>query len=645
MEITKESRIEIFVPGRLCLFGEHSDWAGFYRITNEEIEPGRAIVTGIEQGIHAFAEKAEIFEVLCTLPGLEKRLFCQMELSELREIAADGEFFSYVAGVASYFKEHYKVNGIRLVIDTMTLPMKRGLSSSAAVCVLVARAFNRLYDLHMNTLGEMQAAYWGEQRTPSKCGRLDQACAFGVRPVQMRFDGNDIYVERLRIKGNFYWVFADLNASKDTVKILADLNQCYPVAETEVQKAVWEALGKDNKDIIEKAISYFQEGDAKKLGELMSEAQENFDKKVAPASPIELRAPVLHRILCDPVVKELVYGGKGVGSQGDGTVQFLAKDEVCQKKLVQYLKQEKNMEAFAFTIRQQRSVRKAVIPVAGFGTRVYPETRGVKKDFFPVIDRDGMLKPAILVLLEELDSIGIEKICLVIGEEDRAAYQEFFEKELSEEHLFKLPEEMRQYEQRIMRIGKKLRYVVQQERKGFGHAVYQCRNFTNREPVLLLLGDMLYRSYEERSCVEQLLDAYEDTEQLTLGITETNENMVSKYGILTGNWLDQKEQVLEVNKMIEKPSIEKARKELQTDLEGKKTYLTVFGNYVLTPAVFECLEKNILEQKMTKGEIQLTDALDEVREQYGMRGCHINGRVYDLGNPASYRETVAEYGK
>ena len=149
---------------------------------------------------------------------------------------------------------------------------------------------------------------------------------------------------------------------------------------------------------------------------------------------------------------------------------------------------------------------------------------------------------------------------------------------------------------------------------------------------------MLFRS-------EQLLDAYEDTEQLTLGITETNENMVSKYGILTGNWLDQKEQVLEVNKMIEKPSIEKARKELQTDLEGKKTYLTVFGNYVLTPAVFECLEKNILEQKMTKGEIQLTDALDEVREQYGMRGCRINGRVYDLGNPVSYRETVAEYGK
>jgi len=650
MEVARENKarnqIELFVPGRLCLFGEHSDWAGFYRITNKEIEPGRAIVTGIEQGIHAFAQKAQAFEVFCTLPGMEQHLHCQMELQELREIAAEGGFFSYVAGVASYFKEHYKVQGIQIQIDKMTLPMKRGLSSSAAICVLVARAFNRLYDLHMNTLGEMQAAYRGEQRTPSKCGRLDQACAFGVRPVEMRFDGNDISVGHLRIKGDFYWVFADLNASKDTVKILADLNQCYPVAETEVEQKVWEALGKDNKTIVKQAVTYFQEGDAKKLGELMYQAQDVFDKKVAPASPEELRSPVLHSILKDSTVMRLVYGGKGVGSQGDGTVQFLAKDEVCQNKLVEYLKQEKQMEAYAFTIRQQRSVRKAIIPVAGFGTRMYPETRGVKKEFLPVMDYDGLVKPAILVLLEEMDRAGIEKICLVIGKEDRRNYQEFFEQELSEEYLAKLPEKMRQYEKTILRIGKKLRYVIQEERKGFGHAVYQCRNFTNREPVLLLLGDMLYKSYEERSCVEQLLDAYEDTEKLTVGITETEPEVVSRYGILTGVWLEEQKTMLEVAKMVEKPTKERAEKELRTKMaDGREAYLTVLGNYVLTPAVFECLEKNILEQKMTKGEIQLTDALDEVREQYGMRGCHINGRVYDLGNPASYRETVAEYGK
>ena len=74
----------------------------------------------------------------------------------------------------------------------MDLPLKSGLSSSAAICVLVARAFNKLYKLHMNTQGEMQAAFRGEQRTPSRCGRLDQACAYGVKPVLMEFDGVEI---------------------------------------------------------------------------------------------------------------------------------------------------------------------------------------------------------------------------------------------------------------------------------------------------------------------------------------------------------------------------------------------------------------------------------------------------------------------
>ena len=643
---SQENRIELFVPGRLCLFGEHSDWAGFYRITNKEIETGMAIVTGIEQGIHAFAEKAADFEVICTLPEQEQSIHCRMDLKELRDTAEKGEFFSYVAGVASYIKEHYKVQGIRIHIDEMTLPMKRGLSSSAAVCVLVARAFNRLYDLHMNTIGEMQAAYRGEQRTPSKCGRLDQACAFGVRPVVMQFDGNDIQVDRLRIKGNFYWVFADLNASKDTVKILSDLNECYPTAQNEVQRHVQEALGRENHIIIEKAINCFKTGDAEGLGRLMCEAQALFDEKVAPASGKELCSPVLHRTLKDERIQPWIYGGKGVGSQGDGTVQFLARDEESQKELVTYLEQEKGMEAFAFTIKQTRSVRKAIIPVAGFGTRVYPETRVVKKEFFPVVDKDGLIKPAILVLLEELDKAGIEKICLVIGEEEQAFYKEFFEKPLSEEHLNKLSKESREYEERILRIGKKIRYAIQKERKGFGHAVYQCREFTNREPVLLLLGDTLCETMEERSCVEQLLDVYESTELLTVGLAETKKEEVSKYGILAGKWEDDEERVLKVEKIVEKPSVELAEKELSTKMrDGRDVWFSIFGNYVLTPAVFECLEKNIREERLSKGEIQLTDALAQVRELYGMQGYRVNGKAYDLGNPVSYRETVAEFGK
>lgn len=82
-------------------------------------------------------------------------------------------------GVASYINEHYRVEGIKVVITKMDLSIKSGLSSSAAICVLITRAFNKLYNLHLNTLGEMNIAYMGELRTPSRCGRLDQACAFG----------------------------------------------------------------------------------------------------------------------------------------------------------------------------------------------------------------------------------------------------------------------------------------------------------------------------------------------------------------------------------------------------------------------------------------------------------------------------------
>ena len=139
------------------------------------------------------------------------------------------------------------------------------------------------------------------------------------------------------------------------------------------------------------------------------------------------------------MVKSLTYGGKGVGSQGDGTVQFLAKDTKTQKELVTYLQKEKGMTAYSLTLKPSTAVRKAVIPVAGFGTRLYPETRGVKKEFCPVVDRDGLVKPAILILLEELDRIDISEICLIVNNDDKPYYEDFFMKPLEIEHYNKLP--------------------------------------------------------------------------------------------------------------------------------------------------------------------------------------------------------------
>lgn len=641
--------IKLFVPGRLCLFGEHTDWAGHYRTMNADILPGASIVTGIEQGIYAEVEKSPIFEMYSDAPEIAdvwNDFSCKMNEAELKGVAKSGTFFSYCAGVASYMLEWYKVGGVRIRITDMTLPMKSGLSSSAAICVLVARAFNKLYKLNLNTLGEMNIAYLGELRTSSRCGRLDQACAFGVKPNLMTFDGDEIEVKALNVKKTLYWVFADLCASKDTIRILSDLNKSYPFASTEAEQNLHKALGEWNHEIIGRAARYMAEGNVQALGQLMTEAEEMFDKYVAPMSPA-LCAPKLHETLRDPNIQPLVYGGKGVGSHGDGSVQFLARNAETQQQLIDYLN-GKGMKAYALTVHPVHTVRKAIIPVAGFGTRLYPATRTIKKDFFPMPCPDGMVRPVILILLEELVKSGVEEICLVLGsEEERQLYKDFFDRPLSDEHLRKLNAEAQEYENRILDIGKRLRYVYQYEKRGFGHAVYQAADFAANEPVLLLLGDTLYRSSTNKPCALQMIEEYERYNQLMVSIHPIPLAVVSHYGILSGVWEDKERTVLNVSVMQEKPKASYAEEFLGVrNGEGQKEYYSVFGQYILTPDVFAQLASDIAaadEAGDTTKEIELTAALEAVRQKSGMIGVRLNGTMYDMGNPKALSRCIIEF--
>lgn len=639
-------KISLFVPGRLCLLGEHSDWAGINRMMNAEICPGMAIVTGIEQGIYATVEKSDTFIIESSLECYNgERFECDMDTDRLRETATCGGFFSYVAGVASYVNEHYKVKGIHVVVTDMDLPIKSGLSSSAAICVLVARAFNRLYHLHLNTMGEMNIAYMGEQRTPSRCGRLDQACAYGVNPICMTFDGNDIAVSPITIKREMHWVVADLNSHKDTIKILSDLNKCYPFASNIVEKNVQEALGQDNRFFVKKAVEYIESGNLEKLGEVLNEFQTNFDRKVMPACPQELRAPVLHSVLEDEEIKKFVYGCKGVGSQGDGTVQFLARDKESQIHLINYLKQERNIDSVPFTIKPQQKVKRAIIPVAGFGTRLFPATKIIKKSFFPIIDRNGILKPLLLILLEQLDDAGIEEICLVIGEGEKEEYERFFDS-IDRDYYEKLPDEKKQIEDRISHIGKRVSYVVQKDRKGFGHAVYQCNEFAKGEPVLLLLGDMIYHSNRNENCMSQMIDVYEKYGTPIISLHTVPKQDVVHYGIMHGLWEDPDETVLKLDEIKEKPSVEYAEDYLNVKTKAsQENYYAVFGQYVLTREVFDALRVSIEDNVTEFGEIQLTSALEMVRSQSGMMGYVVDGKSFDVGIPEKYSETMMMYGK
>ena len=641
--------MKLFVPGRLCLFGEHTDWAGHYRTMNADIAPGAAIVTGIEQGIYAEVEKSSIFELYSTAPEIEgvwQDFSCRMDETELKRIAKSGSFFCYCAGVASYMLEWYKVGGVRIRITGMTLPMKSGLSSSAAICVLVARAFNLLYNLNLNTLGEMNIAYLGELRTSSRCGRLDQACAFGVKPNLMTFDGDEIEVRSLNVKKHLYWVFADLCAEKDTIRILSDLNKAYPFPSNDAERAEHEALGSRNLEIVDRAIRYMAEGKDQELGALMTEAEKMFDEMVAPMSSA-LWSPKLHSVLQDPNIQPMVWGGKGVGSHGDGSVQFLARSEQDQQRLLQYLN-EHGMRAYKLTLKPVHTVRKAIIPVAGFGTRLYPATRALKKDFFPIPCPDGMVRPVILILLEELIKSGIEEICLVLGsEEERQQYADYFERPLSEEHLRKLNKESQEMENRILDIGKRLHYVYQKEKRGFGHAVYQAAQFAGNEPVLLLLGDTIYRSNSNKPCALQMVEEYERYNQLMVSIHSVPLSDVSHYGILSGVWENKDHTVLNVSTMYEKPKSSYAEEFLGVrNKQGEREYYSVFGQYILTPEVFSQLHEDIMQKEIEGdhvSEIELTSALEAVRQRSGMMGVCLDGRMYDMGNPVALCRCVEEY--
>ena len=386
------------------------------------------------------------------------------------------------------------------------------------------------------------------------------------------------------------------------------------------------------------------QGDAESLGKLMVEAQQLFDFNVAPMCPEELTSPKLHDVLNDPVIGRLSYGGKGVGSQGDGSVQFLAKDKESQQQIIDYLN-GRGMKAYALTIKPVHTVRKAIIPVAGFGTRLYPASRSLKKDFFPIPDKDGIVKPVILILLEELVQSGIEEVCLVLGsEEERLKYRDFFETPLSQEHLNKLSPEMQEYENKILAIGRKLRYVYQREKLGFGHAVYQAVDFANNEPVLLLLGDTLYRSNSNKPCALQLIEKYEQYNKLMVSIHNIPLETVSHYGILTGTWEDRNETELNVSSIVEKPKASYAEEFLGVKCKnGKKKYMSVFGQYILTPEVFAQLHDDIMNAKDESKEIELTSALDRVREQMGMIGIQLEGTMFDMGNYAAFKNCVTEF--
>ena len=347
-----KQKVYLTVPGRLCLFGEHTDWVSEYRRMNPNIPPGKAIVCLVDMQITAIAEISNFVCFSAEMNGRQYAVQCELSTASIEKAIIDNPIFAYVLSTCSSMINRFGVGGIDIKIISNTLPVKKGLSSSAAICILVARAFNRVYELNMPVEEEVEIAYISERNINSMCGKMDHIVAYSNTLSLMEFELDKTIITSLSATCDIYMVWIDLKYEKDTKRILGDLNKCYPFPDNKISTDVQEAFGENSLMIVDSALHLIREGDNKGLGELMTSAYNLFSKKILPASSA-LYSPRLDRVLKDPSVISNIFGGKGVGSLGDGSVQAIAKNKDSQRKLCDYLNSMPNVyAAYPVTIRR-----------------------------------------------------------------------------------------------------------------------------------------------------------------------------------------------------------------------------------------------------------------------------------------------------
>ncbi len=293
-------------------------------------------------------------------------------------------------------------------------------------------------------------------------------------------------------------------------------------------------------------------------------------------------------------------------------------------------------------LMQKNKVRKAVIPVAGFGTRLFPATKVVKKELFPIIDRDGRAKPVILAIIEEAINAGITEVGIVVQPDDKEIFEDLLKNPPKKELLEKLSPQNQEYSRYIEDLGSKTTILLQDEQLGYGHAVFCAKDWVQDEPFLLMLGDHIYASDIEKSCASQVLDVYEKVNQSVVGLTKMPADIIHKAGCVTGVW-QELNSILSITQLYEKPTIEYAKQHLRVEGMSENKFLGIFGLYLLTPKIFDSLAEHINKNFRERGEFQLTSCLEKLRQQEGMTGYVVKGKCFDTGLPDAYRQTMIDF--
>ncbi len=295
-----------------------------------------------------------------------------------------------------------------------------------------------------------------------------------------------------------------------------------------------------------------------------------------------------------------------------------------------------------YNLSNRGKQKKSFSLAAGFGTRLFPATKIVKKELFPIIDRNGRVKPIIQIIVEEALSAGIEEIGIVVQECDMEIFTNFFKTPPKPQLFHKLSPYDREYSHYLQDLGERVTFLTQTEQEGYGHAVYCAKEWVNDEPFMLLLGDHVYSSKTETSCAGQILAVYQQFQQSAIGLTIMSGDIIHKAGCVTGVWQDS-DSILSLTQIYEKPDLEYARKHLRVERLATDEFLGIFGIYILTPKIFDILAEAINQNLRQKGEFQLTSCLEILRQEEGIRGYLVKGQYFDTGMPQFYRQTIVDF--
>ena len=287
-------------------------------------------------------------------------------------------------------------------------------------------------------------------------------------------------------------------------------------------------------------------------------------------------------------------------------------------------------------------IQKAIIPIAGYGTRLFPATKAVPKALFPIIAQDGIAKPIIQLIIEEALTAGVEEVCLVAQPQQVEPIATYFSSDVAD--AIREKSELAAQADRLGEIGERLHFAIQAEPEGFGHAIYCARDFAAGEPVMILLGDHLYISESGISCAKQLADVYTQVGQSVTSLDLCHESELSLNGIVHGNSSTESPRLFTLAQISEKPTVEFAQEHLRVEGIPDQQYLCNFGIDLLTPLLFDILAYNYRHRIVTHGEIQLRDAMTEMIKQEGMYGYRVAGKRYDTGNPQDLLKTVNAFG-